>query len=551
VGEARNQLDKAVKQAPTDPEVYVALARYLAAQQRPAREMDELLETIRTQIKPEQRALTLGRCLEELGRPADAGKEYERALKEQPRNTVVIRLAASFLVRTGQGRAAEGLLRQITEHQVEASSEELAWARRALALLLSGANDLKSFREALALVGLSLGPDGKLPRDIKPDENTETERTRARVLAAQPQRHFRERAVEMLEGLAVNGALSQDDAYVLALLYDSTGQWPKARERLLELVSDLYMRRSARPQAAQYIAQYVQGLIRNKELGEAQLWLDRLDRLNKQSEQPGVGQAVVELKARMLEAQDQRDKALDLLREFARRPGAAPQDITLVLTALARQQRFAEAFDLWPKAAESLPPESAGGLSVALLRSMSPTDEQVKRVEDWLKAAIRQHPDKVVLRMHLADMYDLRGRYDEALTEYRTVLDKEPNNVVALNNLAWLLAHRSGEEAKALPLIETAVQGQGRRADLLDTRGVVLLKLGRTDAALADLKEAVADVRTPSRLFHLARAHQQAKDRDTALKVLREAKESGLKPSDLHPVEQQACRQMLAEFGLQ
>src|SRR5262249_26979285 len=117
--------------------------------------------------------------------------------------------------------------------------------------------------------------------------------------------------------------------------------------------------------------------------------------------------------------------------------------------------------------------------------------------------------------------------------------------------LAWLLAHRTGEASKALPLIETAVRGQGRRADLLDTRGVVHLALGKTDAALNDLKEAIADARTPARLFHLARPHPQPRAQASPARVLREALTLGLKPADLHPVEQQTCRQMLAEYGLQ
>jgi tetratricopeptide (TPR) repeat protein len=493
--------------------------------------------------------LALAQCYEALGRPNDAWLEYERALKDRPKDAGPARAAANFLVKHGRLRDAEGLLRRLIEREAEGSAEDVAWARRGLALVLAGSNDLRGFREALALVGVTLDANGRLPRDLKPDEDTEVQRTRARVLAAQPQRHFRDKAIEILEGLR---SQTPDDGFVLALLYDAAGQWPKARERLQGLVADQYRSPQARmqPQTAQYLAQLVQGLIRNKELAEAELRLKDLEDLERQRKLPQGTLATVDLRARLLEARDERDQALDLLRAYARRPGAGPQDLGLVLVALARQQRFAEAFDLWPEVCKTSPPEAAGGLSVALLRSMKPTDEQVRQVETWLKQAVKDHPDKPVLRMHLADMYDLRGRYDEALTEYRAVLEREPGNVVALNNLAWLLAHRTGEEGKALPLIESAVEGQGRRADLLDTRGVVLLQLGRTDAALADLKEAIADLKTPARLYHLARAQQQARDRDGAAKTLREARELGLKPADLHPVEQQACREMLAEYGV-
>jgi Tfp pilus assembly protein PilF len=548
---ARQLLDWAMEKAPTDPETYVALVRFLVAAHQPG-EAPAVMEKAKANLKPEKVALTLAQCWEELGRTDEARKEYERALKDRPGDAAVVRAVAGFQVRTGRLRQAEELLRRLAERKVEGSAEDAAWARRGLALVLAGANDHRNFREALAQVGLKLDDDGRLPRDLKAD-NTELQRTRARVLAAQPQRYFRDKAVELFEGLASSGGLTPDDRYVLALLYDAGGDWPRAKETLADLVSAQYGSRQdqLRPQTAQYLAQYVQGLIRNKELAEAQRWLERLEGVEKIRNLPWGALATADLRARLLEAQGERDKALDLLRKYRTRSGASPQDVTLLLTALARQQRFEEAFDLWPEVCRACPPEAAGGLSVALLRSMKPTDEQVRKVEEWLKQAVKDHPDKPVLRMHLADMYDLRGRYDEALAEYGAVLEVEPSNVVALNNRAWLLAHRTGEESRALPLIETAVDGQGRRGDLLDTRGVVLLQLGRTDAALADLKEAVADARTPSRLFHLARAQQQARDRDGALKTLREARELGLKPDELHPVEQQACRKMLTDFGVQ
>ena len=62
-------------------------------------------------------------------------------------------------------------------------------------------------------------------------------------------------------------------------------------------------------------------------------------------------------------------------------------------------------------------------------------------MQRWLEQAIKDHPKLVVLRMHLADLYDLRGDYAKSEELYRDMLKEEPGNVVALNNLAWLLAH--------------------------------------------------------------------------------------------------------------
>jgi len=77
---------------------------------------------------------------------------------------------------------------------------------------------------------------------------------------------------------------------------------------------------------------------------------------------------------------------------------------------------------------------------------------------------------------------------------------------------------------------------------------MVLLKLGRTEEALADLREVTNDAPTGPRLFHLARAQHAARDRDATIKTLRQAKTLGLEVDKLHPVEQEACRKLMEEY---
>jgi Tfp pilus assembly protein PilF len=138
---------------------------------------------------------------------------------------------------------------------------------------------------------------------------------------------------------------------------------------------------------------------------------------------------------------------------------------------------------------------------------------------------------------------------------YRRVLqpDNDPKSIVALNNLSWLLAQRSTDPSKhqeALGHIEEALEEIGRRADLLDTRGLVRMKLGQDTAALADFRDAAADMPTPAHLFHLARAHYKAKDKSNASKALKLAQEQGLQASVLHPSEQSEYQKLLMELRI-
>ena len=147
---------------------------------------------------------------------------------------------------------------------------------------------------------------------------------------------------------------------------------------------------------------------------------------------------------------------------------------------------------------------------------MRPTEQPLKPVEAHLKAAVQKEPKSVNLLVQLGDVLDLAGSYQEAEEKYREALKLEPNNVLALNNLAWLLAQRADRAEEALVLINKSIEKMGPRGELLDTRPVVYLKLGKTAEAEADLQEALKETSTPARNFHLAQVLALANNREAA-----------------------------------
>jgi len=555
--EAEPKLREALKLGDKEPEPYVALVQFLARQKR-EKEADAVLEQARQRLPADRVELTLGQCYEALGRKKSAQARYEQALTNHPKDATVVRRVAGFYWNTGQVLEAEPLLRDLVEKRVQKpTAEDVSWARWHLALVLAGGTDHGRFREALQLVGLKLDGNGQLIRETdKLADSTDTRRFQARVLAAQAgHRQFRQRSLELLEELERNKALRPDDRFVLALIYEAEGAWGKAKPILRELVSE-------REPAPRHLAYYVQALLEHKELEEAAKMADRLEELETERGAGPNAYAAIELRARLLEEQGKGDAGIRLLKDHIKRPAAKPEEVLLLLNSLRRQKKLADAFALcsatWTE--KKCPSEVIGGASVAVLRNMQSigapaTNAQVLLIEEHLKEAIKANPKSMVLLLHLADLYDQRGRWEEAEAMYREVLrpDNEPKNIIALNNLAWLLAQRSSDPHKvqeALTKIESAVNGIGRRADLLDTRGLVYLKLGQESAALADFREASADMPTPSHLFHLARAHYQARDKIAAFKVFKQAKENGLQASSLHPVEQESYQRLLEELKI-
>src|SRR5262249_26785805 len=159
---------------------------------------------------------------------------------------------------------------------------------------------------------------------------------------------------------------------------------------------------------------------------------------------------------------------------------ARPEDVLVLAAFLGRQGRLADALDIVDRAWKTCKPESVSLTAVALLHAPTVEGSHFERVEKGLTAALEKVPNNTTLLVHLATLRDLQGRYNEAADAYRRILAREPGNVVALNNLAWLLAHREDGREEALKLAERAVDAAGPLPALLDTRGVVHLNLKQT-----------------------------------------------------------------------
>ncbi len=89
-----------------------------------------------------------------------------------------------------------------------------------------------------------------------------------------------------------------------------------------------------------------------------------------------------------------------------------------------------------------------------------------------------------------------------AMSRYRAVLETEPKNAVALNNLAYLMANTDPDGA--LPYAQQAVEIAPDSAMIQDTIGWIYYRKGAYGTAVRYLETAVSKEPNPRRQFHLA-----------------------------------------------
>jgi len=217
---------------------------------------------------------------------------------------------------------------------------------------------------------------------------------------------------------------------------------------------------------------------------------------------------------------------------------------------LARQKRPAEALDICERAWENCRAGPVAAASVAIVRAGNLSEAQEGRVEGWLVAQQQKQPKaKVALLLFLAEFKEIKWRHEEAIEIYRAILQQDENNVVALNNLAYLLALKRGENTEALKLVERAIALAGPAAEILGTRAIVYLKSNRPFQAIEDLERSIQQEPTPVRYLLLARAQQQAKNRLAAVNAWRKAIETGLDVAAIHPLERADYQRLKEELG--
>jgi Tfp pilus assembly protein PilF len=182
-------------------------------------------------------------------------------------------------------------------------------------------------------------------------------------------------------------------------------------------------------------------------------------------------------------------------------------------------------------AARRLAEVTSPGASPASLRDLVLAESRSSRgdsagAREALERAVAQSPRLVAAQHLLASIYEGAGEYDRALETYQEILKVLPNDVLALNNLAFGLAERKADLAGALRFAEQAYRLAPRSGAVVDTLGWIQFMRGDLALATTLVTEAVrlspqnAEIR-----LHLAQIHRVSGKRSESIEQLNAALE--------------------------
>ena len=569
--EAIDAYRRAVQLQPEEEQPRILLLRALI-QANLREEAEAQVREIALHVDPRRVDSTLGVAYEMLGETLLAKRHFEQAAHARPNDPAAVRDLAAFHLLVNEQAGALTLLDKLltfVDKAAPADNHHIVWARRAKARLVGASGLYGDFRSAVKLLAANTTSNSWAPADLL---------LLAELTLPRDDPYALNEAIGNFESAADVRELSAQELFALGQLFENAGRWDDCQRVMSQAVA-------AAPKLEALVISWCDMQLRHGESGNVQRLLRTL---NTEST------AVKRVRARLYAITGRQDRAAELVRtlipptgtegrvaavialarfleeiemndeaeRFYRAAEKAQPQFKLELAAfLARTGRLDEAFDLCE---EQLSDRTI--IAVTRIGIMGLTASQGKvtqdaaafaRVEDWIAKGLRDLPDSKAMQLHHAYLGELKCDYDLARQTYRQYLSRNDltfqERAIASNNLAMLLAGANQCDS-ARRRIDKAIELVGPTAAMLDTRALVRLcdsDVESIEAAIEELQLARAVSSEPVIGLHLAVAFSAGGDFTAAQAALDAARDDGLKPDELPPMDRRRYDEVMNSLAVQ
>ena len=214
--------------------------------------------------------------------------------------------------------------------------------------------------------------------------------------------------------------------------------------------------------------------------------------------------------------------ALKVASDFQQRFPKAPEGLLLEGDVAMAQKEFEKASSAYGKA-QAVGKTTVGAIKLHGALTLA---GKVKQADDGLLQWLHVHPKDVMARNYMGDMLLREGNLKGAEEQYQAVLQVQPDNLAALNNLAVL--YQKTNDPKAEEMARRAYKLAPEAPEIMDTLGWILAGKGDVKEGLDLLQKAVTLApNAPDIHYHYAAALVKAGDKAKAKDELTKLVSSG------------------------
>jgi tetratricopeptide (TPR) repeat protein len=513
VAEADALVERATRERPQDPKVFLVLASYRVRNGDRAGGFEAAEKAValdpsssEAQLRKAEILVEMGYRDEREGGVEEGSRIVADVLEREPSNPDALFVDAKIDVTRNQ------LVEAITSVRAALDSRpDWAEARYVLGAALAARKEYTSARSEL---GRALDLDPSLAEANQVLAQVHHRLGENEYAIEVGRRYLRQRPDDLKIRLLVAQSLVNltrlDEALAELDAVPSEKRTPEVDYAL----GRVYAGKGDRERARQHLAAADQAMPHNPDVLESMLELDRRQQQIAKREN-AAPERIATLDQRMAETLARVHAAVQ-----AKPDDARVRQLEGIAAVMEERRDAAEAS--FRKAIELDPTERSA--YERLGRFYAATGRSEKTIEIYEKA-LELRPDDPGFNHYLGMLYELRGDSTRAVARYEEAVRLDPNLAEAKNNLAYIYADQGKNLDRALDLAQDAKTLLPNNPSVSDTLGWVLYKRGVPAAAISYLKEAEAatregDVSLGVVRHHLALAYEANGDTAEAIAAL-------------------------------
>ena len=234
-----------------------------------------------------------------------------------------------------------------------------------------------------------------------------------------------------------------------------------------------------------------------------------------------------------------KNTAVQFFRRSLEKAGSNENLLIETLQLMSHTVGFDETIKWCNEKLQEQPDSLAINLALFNLHKMARNyNKAIEYLDNCTRIAADNQELKLQFQQNKADMlyksFSITGDktfLNRAIEEYESIVQKQPNNVQILNNLAYMLADTDTNLEKALDYAERAYKAVPNNPNILDTYGYVLLKNGKVKEADEFLQRALQQfeqnkINAPIEVYeHIGGAKEKLGQGAEALRAYKQAME--------------------------